>query len=167
MNASIQCMIACLVSCLSLSAATLQWTYILGSDSGEFDYYVQQVWADGKGGCVAVLQRDTISSNTTDATVLRFDKKGNIVWSNTYASVGARLGYVDKKSMVFTLSPKIADQTVHAVDKHGVETTLAELLADIVSDAKAAGSAGDKKGFFIGLDNAIDHVVKLQRFTYK
>ena len=40
-------------------------------------------------------------------------------------------------------------------------------LADIASGADTAGSSGDKKGFFIGLDNATDHVVKLQRFTYK
>jgi hypothetical protein len=167
MNASMQCIIAYLVSCLSLSAATLQWSYSLGTDSADFDYYVQQVWADGKGGCVAVLQRDNIFPGTTDATVLRFDKHGNVVWSNTYASVEARLGYVDKKTAVLTLSPKIADQTVHVIAKNGTDTAVSELLTDIVSGANAAGSSGDKKGFFIGRDNATDHVVKLQRFTYK
>ena len=151
-------------------AATLEWNYHIGTDNWPTNYYIDQVWADGKGGCVAIFSMDNDDTWTTiRSTVIRFDKKGAIAWSNTYARAICEFGYVDRKTAVYTVTSEAAgDQAVHVVDKKAVETVTSEADTDIsCSFNSEMGPLGDKKGFFVERDDAPDNSVQLRRYSYK
>ncbi len=162
------CAALTLLSAVPAPAATLLWSVLLGEDTAQFDFSVDQLVADGAGGCVAVVNRYDNNANQEAVIVVRFDKKGTALWSKLYPDTyDIEISYTDKKIVIGTRSPVSGDETVIAIDLAGTETTISEANTDIYSDPNGEiGPTGDKKGFFvIAADSSGAYV--LRRYSYK
>jgi hypothetical protein len=160
-------MLALLVA-MPMSAATFQWAYVIGTSATPIEVYVDQVVADGSGGCVVVWNERNNDTVHTRVFLLRLDKKGVVVWmNNTIETEDIELGMVDKNNVVASITPESGDERTMIVDKKGGMTMLAEAGADVSCDMNSEiGPTGDKKGFFVVVTGASGDVV-LQRYSFK
>ncbi len=165
----LQCLVVvCLLAAASARAATFQWAFVIGTSAAPIDVFVDQLVADGSGGCVVVWNE--YDNNTTHRRVflLRLDKKGVAVWSyNSAETSDIELGMVDKNNVVASITPEVGDERVMIVDKKGGMTPMQEAGADVYCDMNSEiGPTGDKKGFFVVVVRASGEVV-LQRYSFK
>ena len=63
-------MLALLVA-MPMSAATFQWAYVIGTSATPIEVYVDQVVADGSGGCVVVWNERNNDTVHTRVFLLR------------------------------------------------------------------------------------------------
>ena len=155
----------CLMIPSVCQAATLQWSYIIGTTSVGTNYYVDQIVADGKGGCIAVwTMHDPIPHD--DIYIARFDKKGNKLWEKSFTRRNVKISDCDKKKVVFTISPTgPGSGSTYVVDKKGV---LKEVYSTTIMMNDKIGPAGDKKGFFVQSDHyGIYGDIAIIRYSYK
>ena len=134
----------CLMIPTVCKAATLQWSYTIGTKGAGTNYWVNQIVADGKGGCVAVWTVTHIPFNINH--IARLDKKGMRLWERSYTGSTAKISYCNKKRVVFTVPPHImGTDTTRVIDNKGVEDSFPSITT-LMNDN--IGPAGDKKGFF-------------------
>ncbi len=156
--------------CGSATAATEQWRYELATNVTNINYFVDQIVADGKGGCaVSVQAEDTDTWNIVSYYVASFDKKGNKVWEKTYNERYGEIAYSGKNTTVIGLSATASEKAkVVAVDKKGVESVVEDPVADIDGRLNAdIGPIGDKKGFFVEEEEIASGKFSLVRYSYK
>jgi len=161
-------LVAGLLLTAPLCAATLEWTVVLGTSSPPVDVSVDQVVADGSGGCVIVWNEYNNGTHHNLAFMMRLNKKGVAVWANnTTQTLDVELGMVDKNNVVASITPETGDEYTLVVDKKGLIGTLQEAGADVLCDMNGeTGPTGDKKGFFVVVKRGSGEVV-LQRFSFK
>jgi len=157
-----------LMTAAPASAATLLWSSTLGTSDSNFEYSVDQLVADGSGGCVVVVSRYDLNMGEDSVIVVRLDKKGATRWTKTYTDTwDAEISYIDKKVAVYSLDSNVDNETVRVVDIAGTETTISESGVDVTSDMNGEmGPTGDKKGFFVVVRDDSGPLV-LRRYTYK
>ena len=120
--------IAFLTSVFSVSASALtkQWTYDLGTDTNDLEYYVDQIAADGKGGCAVVWILENYVTWDYISFVAYFDNKGNKVWERSYSSnMYIEIAYCTKKMIIFSVYPGYmvpGNEITVTIDKKGKET---------------------------------------------
>ncbi len=160
--------VGCLLLTAPLCAATLAWTVVLGTSSPPVDVSVDQVVADGSGGCVIVWNEYNNVTHHNVVCMMRMDKKGVAVWANnTTETSDVELGMVDKNNVVASITPETGDEYTLVVDKKGLMGTIQEAGADVFCDMNSEmGPTGDKKGFFVAVVRGSGEVV-LQRFSFK
>lgn len=157
---------------VSASALTKQWTYDLGSDTINSDYDIDQVAADGKGGCAVVW---IVQNNVTwddISFVAYFDKKGNKVWERSYSSnMYIEVAYCTKKMTIFCVFPgyeEPGNEITVTIDKKGIETVLENPALNIDGDFNSETiPLGDKKGFFAERKEYGGGKCSLVRYSYK
>lgn len=162
------CVVIAVATAMPVSAATLLWANLLGENTAQFNYNVDQVVADGVGGCVVSVTRHDNIANQDAVIVVRFDSKGSARWSKIYLDTyDAEISYVDKKVAIYSLSPVSGDETVAVVDLAGTEQVIAEANTDVYCDPNGEiGPTADKKGFFVIAYDASGAYV-LRRYSYK
>ena len=156
--------------CDSASAATEQWRHELATDVTNINFFVDQIVADGKGGCAVSVQAEI--TGTWEAAwyyVAYFDKNGNKLWEKTYNEKYGEIGYSNKKITVIGLSSAASGNTkVVAVDKKGAESVVEDPVADIDGRLNDdIGPLGDKKGFFVEEEEIASGKISLVRYSYK
>lgn len=162
------CAVTAVASAVQVSAATLLWANLLAENTAQFTYSVDQIVADGAGGCVVAIWRHDNNLNEDAVIVARFDIKGTARWSKIYLDTyDAEISYVDKKVTVFSLLPVSGDETVAVVDRAGTEQMIAEANTDVYCNPNSEiGPTADKKGFFVIARDASGASV-LRRYSYK
>ncbi|MCX7004140.1 MAG: hypothetical protein NTV22_12845 [bacterium] len=161
--------VAGLLLTVPAGAATLAWAVVLGTSSPPITVTVDQLIADGSGGCVIVWNAYDGGTLHTKVYTMRLDKKGAVVWRVTTINThDVQLGMVDKKNAVASLTPEVGNKSVLVIDKKGGITALgldpgADMFCDMNSED---GPTGDKKGFFVAVTRPTGELV-LQRFSYK
>ncbi len=154
---------------VSAHALTKQWNYDLGTDTVDLDYYIDQIAADGKGGCAVVWYKYDSSSGIETVYVTRFDKKGQKVWEKSYPERDAEIAYCTKKMIIFAVFNGSGNEIVVSIDKKGIESNAENPTADI--DGKFNSETiplGDKKGFFAERkETSLLGKCSLVRYTYK
>ncbi len=151
-------------------AATEQWRHGLATDVTNINYYVDQIVADGKGGCVAsVWAENTDTYATVSYYVAYFDKKGTKVWEKTYYDRDGEIAYCNSKVAVIGLGSSTSDYAkVIAIDKKGVESVAEDPAADIYGELNSQiGPIGDKKGFIVEEEDIASRKISLVRYSYK
>ena len=157
---------ACLMIPSVCKAVTQQWSYTIGSISPGTNYWVDQIVADGKGGCAAVWTRTDITMPHDTMNIAQFDKKGIKLWERSYYRTTIKISYCDKKKVVFSISPNnpVTDST-YIVDNKGVENVVYSTTT-LMNDK--IGPAGDKKGFFAQNDFLAAYGdIAIIRYSYK
>ncbi len=156
----------CLMIPSVCKAATQQWSYTIGTTGVGTNYWVDQIVADGKGGCVAVWTRTDITMPHDTMYIARFDKKGNKLWEKSYTRRNVKVSYCNKKKVVFSMSTiGPGTDSTYVVDNKGVEDTV--IKTTIMMNDKT-GSAGDKKGFFAQNDLYASYGdISIIRYSYK
>ena len=150
----------------STQALTKQWTYDLGSDTIDTVCFIDQIAADGKGGCAIVWIEDNTNVWTNTVYVTYFDKKRQKVWEKSYPGKNAEISYCSKKTVVFAVSGT-GYEFIVSIDKKGVESIAAKPDADINGSMNSETiPLGDKKGFFVERSE-VGAKCSLVRYTYK
>lgn len=165
----LQCLVVmCLLVAAPGYAATFQWAFVIGTSAAPIDVSVDQLVADGSGGCVVVWEEYDNVALHNRVVVLRLDKKGAVVWTNNSTNTeDIELGMVDKNNVVASINPEVGEYRVMIVDKKGVMTTMQEAGADVKCSMNSEiGPTGDKKGFFVVVVRGSGEVV-LQRYSFK
>jgi hypothetical protein len=144
MKAWMLLLIAGLLACLALHAATEQWRYATGQR-------VAQILADGKGGC-AVLYGDT----NDHFTIVWLDKKGAVRYQQS--------GQLSSGPPLAMLAACTSKQLLHSdlsifyqlvqVNKKGEPRAVAALGGFVLGSPLfpapfALSDTGDRKGFFV------------------
>jgi len=94
----------CLMIPSVCKAVTQQWSYTIGTTGPGTNFYVNQIVADGKGGCVAVWTREGAAFSKNTRYIARFDKKGRKLWEKSHTKIQVKISYCDKKKVVFGFS---------------------------------------------------------------
>jgi len=150
----------------SVQALTKQWTYDLGTDTIDTDYYIDQIAADDKGGCAVVWKEDNTNTWTNTVYVTYFDKKGQKVWEKSFLDKAAEISYCTKKTVVFAVRSS-GNEFIVSIDKKGVESIAEKPDADINGSMNSETiPLGDKKGFFVER-SVVGEKCSLVRYTYK
>ncbi len=156
--------------CYSTRAATEQWRDELATNVSNITFSVDQIVADGNGGCAVSVQSENTSTwNYVAYYVAYYDKKGDKVWEKTYNEKSGDIAYSTKKVTVIGLSDSAAgNEKVVVVDKKGVESVVEDPNADIDGRVNSdIGPIGDKKGFFAAEKVIASGKVSLVRYSYK
>ena len=156
--------------CDSARAATELWRDELATDVSNITFVVDQIVADGNGGCaVSVEAENTDTWDIVSYYVAYYDKKGDKVWEKTYNDRRGDIAYSTKKVTVIGLSDSAAgNEIVVVVDKKGVESVVEDPGADIDGRVNSdLGPLGDKKGFFAEEKVIASGKVSLVRYSYK
>ena len=156
--------------CDSALAATELWRDELATPVSNITFTVDQIVADGNGGCaVAVQAENTDIWEYVSYYVAYYDKKGNKIWGKTYNEKVGEIAYSSKKVTVIGLSDSaVENEKVVVVDKKGVESVVEDPAADIDGRVNSdIGSLGDKKGFFAEEKVIASGKVSLVRYSYK
>ncbi len=154
----------------SARAVTEQWRHELATDVTNIDYFVDQIVADGNGGCAVSVQAQTTDTwNNVSYYVACFDKKGNKVWEKTYDKKGGEIAYSNNKLTVVGLN---ATGPGHAkiivIDKKGIESVADDPDAHIDGRFNSdIGPLGDKKGFFVEEEEIPSGKISIVRYSYK
>ena len=154
----------CLMIPSVCQAVTLQWSYTIGTTGVQTNVYVEQIVADGKGGCAAVWFKTKIPFGIT--YIARFDKKGTKLWERTYEGPTVKISYCDKKKVVFCVSAFMAGTAeTYVIDNKGVED-IVYVTTILMNDR--IGPAGDKKGFFAQNEFFVIYGdISINRYSYK
>ena len=156
------------IFCASAHALTNQWSYELGTKTVDVKYYIDQITADGKGGCAVVWIEEIFLPWTETSFVAYFDKKGNKVWERSYIQKFAEIAYCNKNMTVFAVAGDSENQIVVTIDKKGQETVIENPAANIDGRINSEiGPMGDKKGFFAEEENKTSDKVFLVRYSDK
>ncbi len=156
------------IFCASTYALTNQWSYDLGTETPNLKYEIDQITADGKGGCSVVWIEKNYDTGTNTRAVAYFDKKGNKVWEKLYPKRYAKIAYCNKNMTVFAVTDDLGNQIVVTIDKKGQETVIEKPDAKIDGRVNSdIGPMGDKKGFFAEEENQTSDKVFLVRYSYK
>ncbi len=156
--------------CNLATAATEQWRHELATDVTNIDFYVDQIVADGKGGCAVSVQAQTTDTwNDVSYYVAYYDKKGTKVWEKTYDRKNGEISYSNKKVTVIGLAEaELENQKVIVIDKKGGETVVEKPTAHIDGDVNSdIGPLGDKKGFFVVEEDIASGKISIVRYSYK
>jgi hypothetical protein len=157
--------------CDSAHAATELWRDELATPISNITFAVDQIVADGNGGCAVALEATTTGewSEIVYYYVAYYDKKGNKVWDKTYNDRWGDIAYSTKKATVIGLSDSAAGNAkVVVVDKKGVESVVEDPAANIDGRINSdLGPLGDKKGFFAEEKVIASGKVSLVRYSYK
>ena len=160
-----------LMLCDSACAATEQWRDELATDVPTINFTVDQIVADGNGGCAVAMEAKTTNDRPDIVYyyVAYYDKKGNKVWDKTYNERWGEIAYSSKKVTVIALWNSAAGNAkVVVVDKKGVESVVEDPGADIDGEVNSdIGPLGDKKGFFAEEKEIASGKVSLVRYSYK
>ncbi len=156
------------ILCASAHALTTQWSYELGTETSDLKYNIDQITADGKGGCATVWIKKNYDTGTNTYFVAYFDKKGNKVWEKSYIKKFAEVSYCNKNITVFCVYDDLGNQIVVTIDKKGQETVIEKPGTNIDGRINSEiGPTGDKKGFFAEEENRTSDKVFLVRYSYK
>jgi len=156
----------------SANALTKQWTYDLGTDTNNLEYSVDQIAADGKGGCAVVWKEENTDTRDEISFVAYFDKKGNKVWERSYSSnMYIEIAYCTKKMTIFCVSPGYevpGNKITVTIDKKGNETVFEKPGTHVDGNFNSETiPLGDKKGFFAERNEVGYGKCSIVRYTYK
>jgi len=155
---------------ISALAATEQWRHEIATPVTNIEFTVDQIVADGKGGCaVAVQAENTDTWNKVSYYVACFDKKGNKKWEKTYIEKEGEIAYSNQKLTVIGLNSwGPGHAKIIVVDKKGGESVADD--ADAHIDGRFnddIGPLGDKKGFFVEEEEIASGKISIVRYSYK